>query len=445
MKQLFISVSLFGLLCCSKPGDSNTGQNPGPNPNPGNPQAEITITTISPNSAEFVPVTINGTGFSTTAANNVVRIGGIPATVTKATDKQLEITLPANLNAGDHDVSVTVSARTATKTKGFHLIGWIVSNFAGTGDFGSVNGAGNQASFRIPSGIAMDNDGNFIVPDRNMIRKITPQGEVSTIAGADASGHKDANGANARFAVVTSAVLDANNNIYVADQLNHCIRKITPAGDVTTVAGDHTRMGSDDGFGEKATFSLPYGVTINAAGTHLYVGDLSNNIIRRIDLATREVITIAGNGSSTRKDAAGLAAGIPSPGNLAFDQHGNLFITEKGGGKVRKMEPNGNVTTVGGPSAQQDVVIAPTHIAIDKDDNLFVTFSGMALVKKYSPAGAESTFAGAFTGPDVDDGPVNVVQFRRPEGIAIKYDAQGNAIYYVVDSQRKKIKMIRKQ
>ncbi|MGN6294001.1 MAG: IPT/TIG domain-containing protein [Chitinophagaceae bacterium] len=432
MKQLFIALSLWSILSCSKPG----GQEPDPNPNPGpgNPgqPVELTIGTIVPDRGEFVPITINGTGFSSSIADNVVRVNGALATVTKATSTHLEITLPANLSAGDHDIAVTTNFKTVTKAKAYHLIGWIVSNFAGTGDWAHTDNTDpNLASFKQPIGIASDAAGNFYVGDMTVIRKIDPQGQVSTFARG--------------FALVTSIAVDANNNLYVADQFNNQIKKVSSAGVVSVIAGKN-ELGDADGTGENARFSLPYGVAINPAGTHLYIGDLGNNAIRRIRLSDNEVVTVAGNGTSTRKDDVGLNAGIPSPGNLAFDADGNLLITEKGGGMIRKMAADGRITTVGGFETRQDVSISPTHLAFDSQKNMYVTFSGMAKVKKYDPAGTDSDFAGASSGPlDMDNGPADLALFRRPEGILVKEDAAKNKTFYVVDSHRKKIKKITKQ
>ncbi|QEC42558.1 IPT/TIG domain-containing protein [Pseudobacter ginsenosidimutans] len=445
MKKFFVVVSLLGILSCSKSGDdADPGGNPNPNPDPGGGNnSELTITTITPNSAERVPVTINGTGFHTTANQNLVHISGLPATVTKATATSLEITLPDNLAAGDHDVMITTKGKQVTKVKGFHLIGWIVSNFVGSGASGNADGAGNVASFQQMVGLTTDAAGNFYLSDLNRIRKITPQGVVSTFAGS-VSGHADGTGANARFSLPASIAIDNAGNLYVADRFNHMIRKITPAQEVTTIAGTG-ELGNVNGAGNIAKFSMPYGIAVNPAGTHLFVGDEGNDAIRKIDLATNIVTTVAGNGTSTRKDDVGILAGIPSPGNLAFDADGNLIITEKGAGMIRKMAPDGRVTTLGGFDPRQDVNIQPTHLSFDSEKNIYVVFSGGREIKKYTPAGASSFFAGAWMGPDLEDGAASVIQFKRPEGIVVKEDGQGNKTIYVVDQLRKKIKKITKQ
>lgn len=447
MKQFFVVVSFLGILSCSKSGgDPDPGAEPNPNPNPGGNNTELTITTVTPNSGENLPapVTINGTGFNTTVSGNTVHVGGIPATVTNATATSLQVTLPANLNAGDHDIRVAANGKSVTKTKAFHLVGWIVSNFVGSGISGQTDGTGDGASFQQPVGLTTDAAGNFYVCDLHRIRKITPQGVVITIAGGG-PGSINGNGQNAKFRFPTAIAIDAANNLYVADQGNNQIRMITAAGDVTTIAGKAEELGKTDGIGDAARFALPYGIAVDRNGAFLYVGDHGNDVIRKINLATREVTTVAGDGSRTRKDATGLLAGIPGPGNLAFDADGNLIITEKGAGMIRKMAPDGKVTTIGDPKDPQDVQIQPTHLAFDNNKNIYVTFSNERSVRKYAPDASWINFAGAWVGPNEENGPANLIQFQRPEGIALKEDAQGNKVFYVVDAHKKKIKKISKQ
>jgi hypothetical protein len=445
IRKTGIIISMFFALACSKTGSSpSTPDGPGSPGNPGNPDNDpaLTITAISPDAAESGQVTITGTGFNSTAGLNGVNFGTWPAAVRSATTTTLVVDLPADLIQGDHDVTVIAHNRTATKLKGFHLIGWVVTNFAGTGAYGNADGPVGQASFQWPAGMTIDNGGNLYVTDLHKIRKISPQGVVTTVAGANGRGSTDANGTNARFNSVTSIVLDASNNLYVADQMNFTIRKITPAGDVTTIAGKAGEYGNADGIGVNARFSSPYGLAIDAAGTHLYVGDHANDVIRKIALATAMVTTIAGNGQPTSIDGRGLQAGIPGPGSMAFDKDGNLLITEKGGGKVRKMTPDGNVTTIGGDLS---VNTMPTQVATDESKNVYVTYSGMGKIKKYTPAGIESNFAGNNTGTGPEEGPAQAVFITRPEGIVITKDNSGKQVFYIADAYNKKIKRIIKE
>lgn len=439
MKKLGVIICLVFVLGCKKDGNDGPEPNPNPQPGPGpgNPVA-LTISSISPDNSETGPITITGTGFT---SNTIVKFGTLTATVQSASSTQLVISLPADLPQGDHDVTVANAGKTATKVKGFHLIGWFVSNFAGTGDWSQIDGPGATATFRMPMGMTVDDNGNLYVCDLNKIRKITPQGVVSTVAGGDGANYVDANGTAARFRTVTSVVRDNAGNLYVADQMNFVIRKITPTGDVTTLAGKAGEFNKTDGVGENARFSAPYGLAIDAANQNLYVGDYGNDRIRKINLATRAVTTIAGNDQQTSIDGNGIAAGIPSPGSLAFDKDGMLYITEKGGGKIRKMTPNGDVTTVGGFLSVND---SPTHLVADENNNIFVAFSGQRKIKRFTPAGVESTFAGNNTGTGEQDGPALSIFFGRPEGIVLVKDNAGKLIFYVSDAISHKIKTITK-
>lgn len=440
-----ISCMLFA-LACSKPGGNETPDpgNPGNPQNPGNPgnNATLTITNVSPDKTETGIVSITGTGFNNTASLNEVRFGTVTAPIVSATTTLLVVNLPADLPQGDHDITVFANNKFVTKVKAFHLIGWRVNTFAGTGGTGGVDGPASTATFQWPTGMVSDNNGNLYVTDLNRIRKITPQGVVSTVAGTAGRGSVDANGVNARFNSVTSIVLDAAGNLYVADQMNFTIRKIAPNGDVTTIAGKAGDFGDADGIGANARFSMPYGLAINNAGTHLLVGDHNNHVIRQIELATNNVTTIAGNGRQTSSDGKGLQAGIPGPGSMVFDKDGNLFITEKGGGKVRRMAPDGTITTVGGSLS---VNFMPTHAVLDDDKNLYVTYSGMGKIKKYTPAGVESNFAGNNTGTGEEEGPAQTVFITRPEGIVITKDNNGKTVFYISDAYNKKIKRIVKE
>ena len=192
----------------------------------------------------------------------------------------------------------------------------VVSTLAGTaGTCGSVDGPGSAASFNYPQGIAADNTGNTYVADSTncTIRKITSAGVVSTLAGtAGACGSADATGAAARFNYPVGVAIDSAGNVDVADTNNCTIRQITPAGVVSTLAGAAGVAGSADGMASSARFSGPTGIAIDGTD-NLYVADLGNNTIRKITPAgvVTTVVGIAGQ--------AGFAPGA-LPGVLAQPQ-----------------------------------------------------------------------------------------------------------------------------
>ena len=218
----------------------------------------------------------------------------------------------------------------------------VVSTLAGlAGSSGSADGTGSAARFDFPASVAVDAAGNVYVADfsSSTIRKITPAGEVSTLAGlADNYGSADGTGSAARFLGPLGVAVDAGGNVYVADNNNHTIRKITPAGVVSTLAGLAESPGSTDGAGGAARFSFPQGVTVDAAG-NVYVADRSNSTIRKITPAG-DVSTVGGRaGGFGSVDGAGGAAQFSFPSGIAVDGAGNLYVADSGNNTIRKGVP----------------------------------------------------------------------------------------------------------
>src|SRR6266704_3269586 len=156
------------------------------------------------------------------------------------------------------------------------------TTLAGAATIGSADGTGSAARFANPYGVATDSSGNVYVADtdNHTIRKITPAGVVTTLAGlAGSQGSADGTGSAARFYFPKSVATDSSGNVYVADYWNYTIRKITPEGVVTTLAGLAESGGSADGTGSAARFRQPSGVATDSSG-NVYVGDSQNNMIR---------------------------------------------------------------------------------------------------------------------------------------------------------------------
>lgn len=219
-------------------------------------------------------------------------------------------------------------------------------NTAETGASGLVNANGTNARFNQPTDVVMDSNGNLFVSDLGnfCIRKIAPNGDVSTFAGSGVSGNSDGTGADASFTSVFGMAIDANNNIYVTDRSLHRIRKITPQGVVTTIAG--SVLGSLDGVGTEAKFNNPAGIDIDATG-NLYVADAGGNQLRKI---TPEgvVTTLAGAGTAGVVDGLGTVATFNQPIGVAVDEYGYVFVADFSGLKLRRVSPTGYVKTVAG-------------------------------------------------------------------------------------------------
>lgn len=223
----------------------------------------------------------------------------------------------------------------------------VVTTLAGSGVDGNSDGAGTSATFKGPIGVTFDQSGNLVVADYDagQIRKIAPNGTVTTFAGSGATAFADGEGTNATFYRPFGVVCDSNGNLFVADQTNHRIRKITPAGVVTTFAGQ-SLAGFANGAGAEAKFNGPTGISVDLAN-NIYVGDIGNNAIRKITPAG-VVTTLAGNGTSGGTDGVGSNATFSSPAGLTVDRKGNVYVAEHSGSRLRKISPTGVVTTLAG-------------------------------------------------------------------------------------------------
>ncbi|WP_339697380.1 Ig-like domain-containing protein [uncultured Roseivirga sp.] len=313
----------------------------------------------------------------------------------------------------DNDV-VTVSATTKPNWLTLKLIENEVSNLAGTNNYASVDGTGLGANFYMPDDIVLDASGNMYVSDfgSNKIRKITPIGVVTTLAGSGVTGSANGNGLNASFNHPRGLAIDATGNVFVADRDNNVIRKITPSGDVTTYAGSGA-WGSTNGASGNARFNSPNGVAVDASG-NLFVTDGNNNLIRKIDtngnvssfasvanpfgiaidaasnlyvtdrdnnlvhkIASNGVVTtLAGTGVSGSADGPGLSASFNYPSGITVDASGNVYVADKSNNKIRKIAPNGEVTTVA-------FVADATGIAVDASGVMYAS-TGRNRIKKIS-------------------------------------------------------------
>jgi streptogramin lyase len=216
----------------------------------------------------------------------------------------------------------------------------VVTTLAGlAGNSGSVDGANSAARFRSPSGVAVDGAGNIYVADSSdsTIRQVTPAGVVTTLAGlAGRDGNTDGTGGEARFNGPTGVAVDSAGNVYVADYYNYSIRKVTSGGMVSTLAGLAGSIGSADGTGSMARFNRPTGVAVDSGG-NVYVADTLNQTIRRVTPGGM-VTTLAGRGAGIAgsADGTGSAAGFDSPTGVAVDSAGNVYVADFHNYTIRK-------------------------------------------------------------------------------------------------------------
>lgn len=332
-----------------------------------------------------------------------------------------------------------------------------VATFAGqAGTRGPTDATGSAARFNGPSGMIADGAGNLYVADalNNVIRKISGGGVVTTLAGgaineiteAPERGYADGTGRDALFSLGAGAIfgartlgLDSSGNLYVADTLNYVVRKITPAGVVTTLAGAAGSSGSVDATGAAAQFSSPAGVAVDGSG-NVFVADSGNNTIRKITPAG-VVTTLAGRDGSNAGslDGSGTNARFNNPGGVATDRSGNIYVADTNNHTLRKITPAGAVSTLAGFAGTRGSsdglgaaarFSSPTGLAVDSAGNIYVADTGSATIRKVTPAGLVSTIVGLAGLSGNADGTGNAIRLTTPYGVAV--DSAGNV--YVADS-----------
>jgi sugar lactone lactonase YvrE len=292
---------------------------------------------------------------------------------------------------------------------------------AGTGRQGASDGDAGTAQFSDPFAVAVGPDGTIYVADggaANAIRCITPSGRVSTLAGGGEEGFADGRGTGARFSTPSAVVVAPDGTLYVADTGNHVIRRVSPDGLVTTVAGDGT-AGWRDGNGVEARFDGPMGLALDRQG-RLLVADSYNDRIRSVGL-DGQVRTVAGAGQPGLADGLPIEARFDTPTGLAFGPDGALLVADTGNDLVRRVGPDGVVTTVGGleePTAAM-ALSRPIGIAATADGRLYVT-DRRGWILELTMDGAGRSLAGG--APGFLDGLGPVARFRDPTGLALTSD-----------------------
>ncbi len=351
-------------------------------------------------------VTIYGNGFSDIVSDNSVTFNGKPAVITSASETWLKVIVPPA--AGDGPVLVSARGRAIAKPLDFKFQ-WsqvvimqtpsfpeslaldkngdlyffnnslgifkrvganVIAPIAGNNEGGHQDGVGSVARFFDLNGMAIDENLTIYALDATRIREITQRGVlvgVNTIAG-NTYGFADGKGSAAMFSYPRAIVVGKDGNLYIADRDNHAIRKMTPDGGVSTLAGG--TVGFKDGKGTNARFNFPYGLTRDGDG-NLYVLDSYNNCIRKVTM-DGDVTTLVGNGLPYIKDGPLSEASLSSGGmSIVCDKYNNLYWAESPSTTehfVRHFSPSGIVTTI---ATNKDYNYF--GIAVDNEGALYVT------------------------------------------------------------------------
>lgn len=309
----------------------------------------------------------------------------------------------------------------------------------GTNGFSGDGGPALGASMGGAYGVAVDSAGNRYIADRSnfRIRKVTPAGVISTVAGNGAPGFSGDGGpaTSASFGDFYKIAVDAADNLYVADYGNNRIRKITPGGAISTIAGNGSATHSGDGGAATNAGMRPVAISVDAAG-NILVADYGNHRIRHITPAG-VISTIAGTGvpSFSGDGGAATSATLRAPIHV-FADGGAVYINDRDNKRIRKVAPDGTISTIagngttgysgdGGPATAAQLSNA-WDIEIDGTGSLYISDMSNYRVRKVTAAGVISTFAGnGSAGFSGDGGPATSAQFRSPAGLAIA----GGALY----------------
>ena len=364
-----------------------------------------------------------------------------------------------------------------------------ITTFAGNGlpGYTGDRGKATQARLTSPTGLAIDGSGNIYIADRDSfaIRRVSPDGTINTVAGNGTSGFSGDNAAATSAQIMPwDVAVDAQGNLYIADGFNYRVRKVDTKGIITTIAGNgiagysgdsnsatHTSIdlptgiavdssgkvyiasfervieidpsgsistvaGSGnfgfivDGVDARQAVLLPMSVTLDGKGG-LYLSDLNSNKIRKVDLSSHIISTVAGNGSEgfSGDQGSALAAELNLPAGLLVDSSNNVFVADLGNGRIRKVA-NSTIATVagtgigdGGPAASAFLNL-PTGLAVDGSNNILVADTGNFEARRFSPGESIAAFG-------------QLQPFSTPLGVAV--DHGGN--FFVSDDEPRVLKV----
>lgn len=390
-------------------------------------------------------ITANGV-ISTVAGTGQAMFNGDTDTATTATlSSPRDLAIDTSGNIYIADTNNTRIRRLTTQGR--------LTTVAGSGLFGlqGDDGPATRAALAGPRGVAVDATGNVYIADslNNRIRKVTTDGNITTVAGGNNPGFSG-DGGQASFAQLnrpTSVAVDRNGNIFFADSLNNRVRRINPQGIITTIAGTSVNgFRGDNGPGTAAQLNSPEGVAVDAAG-NVFIGDTENHRVRKVT-PQGIITTVAGSDTGSGDNGPAVQARLFQPAGIALDASGNVYISDSNNHRVRVVSPAGNIQTVAGNGsagysgdngiATSAQLFSPGGLAVDRSGALFIADTGNHVIRRVA-SGVITTVAGTGDfGKDGDAGPPTMARLFNPSAVA--FDRQGNL--YIADAGNNRIRIV---
>jgi uncharacterized protein (TIGR03437 family) len=415
-----------------------------------------TVTADSGNGTPTGTVTFNLGGTALGSATLAGAGGAAQATLVASGSSQLAVggnSITANYGgdanySGSSSPAATVTVTGSAIAAPGYTIGTVAGN--GTGGFSGDGGQAISAELYFPAGVTVDSAGNLFIADavNSRIRKVTPEGTIGTVAGNGTLGFTGDGGpaTAAELNVPIGVAVDSAGNLYIADTENNVVRKVTPGGTIGTVAGNGTPGYSGDGGpATAAELDEPSGLAIDGAG-NLYIAD--DTSVRKVTPAGT-ISTVAGTGIEgySGDGGPGTLAELNEPGDVAVDSAGNLYIADFRNQRIRKVTPAGTIGTVagngaagfggdGGPATSAELW-GPTGVAVDGAGDIFIADRNNTRIRMVTPAGTIGTVAGNGTaGFSGDGGPATLAEMQEPGAIAL--DGAGDL--FIADAQANRIR-----